>query len=707
MARLKRKPVSSPNRIEVGLNKEWPLVLVIALILFVVYAITSPRTATLEDDGLFIIAGLHAGVAHPPGYPLFTVVGYLFSFLPIDPPALRIHLLSGVFGALAGGVFYLAVRLAGLSPWFAVTAALAYGLSEHFWSQAIIAEVYTLNAFLCFSVLMFCLRASQRRGAAAQREMGWAAICFSLGLANHWPLMVAAFPGFAILLLPQTMLVFKRFPVLLLMALAPAGLLYFWMAMRSLQEGVISFYGPLATFEDFWYYLTRKGYGGVDSSPSSDFGDKALFVWHFLKEVFFLYTPVGLLLAFLGIYRLHQRQETLLLAATGWIFFAHSLLLILMLGFDYEYLNLAVFRPYPLVAYGILAFWMGQGLTQAWTYITPYLQKAAPVQNSPSQEPEAGSRFPTKSLIKSLPAIALLIPALVLYKNFPINDRRDDTTALRYAKSLLENLEPNAVLFVTGDLPTAPVGYLHFGEGYRPDVEVRNTQGLVYPARLFYPPTTKKNETNLTREFVINEKRPLYYTTNIVDFPNPWGSIHFGLYRKVEKEGPELQLRFDQQMEDYFYWLIDNLDTTDRWNRHLHDRLMQQFGEFIGYMVLSSSSDPAWISKRDKMMEAMQKQYFGLIGMSEMLIKYGTVEHLRTVQRWLATADTLIGDTLSKEMVGRHHYRRGYLAYRLGQRQDARDLFNRSLEVHNHPENPSIEALKLVRRPNERGRRQR
>ena len=34
------------------------------------YAATLPRTVVLEDDGLFLMAGVHLGVAHPPGYPL-------------------------------------------------------------------------------------------------------------------------------------------------------------------------------------------------------------------------------------------------------------------------------------------------------------------------------------------------------------------------------------------------------------------------------------------------------------------------------------------------------------------------------------------------------------------------------------------------------------------------------------------------------------
>ena len=59
------------------------VVLSLVFILFSIYGFTTPKTVTLEDDGLFIMASLDGGVAHPPGYPLFTFLGHLFSFLPL------------------------------------------------------------------------------------------------------------------------------------------------------------------------------------------------------------------------------------------------------------------------------------------------------------------------------------------------------------------------------------------------------------------------------------------------------------------------------------------------------------------------------------------------------------------------------------------------------------------------------------------------
>lgn len=75
-----------------------PLLLVSALL--VLYGWSAPRTVALEDDGLFLLAAYFNGVAHPPGYPLYTLLAHLITYLPLGSVAWRVHLLSGIFGAL-------------------------------------------------------------------------------------------------------------------------------------------------------------------------------------------------------------------------------------------------------------------------------------------------------------------------------------------------------------------------------------------------------------------------------------------------------------------------------------------------------------------------------------------------------------------------------------------------------------------------------
>ena len=95
----------------------------------------------LEDDGLFVTTASFAGVAHPPGYPLYVVLGWLASLVPFGSVAWRVHTLSGLMGACTCAcIAWLVLRRTGNRPAAYLTGA-ALAVSEHFWSQAIIADV--------------------------------------------------------------------------------------------------------------------------------------------------------------------------------------------------------------------------------------------------------------------------------------------------------------------------------------------------------------------------------------------------------------------------------------------------------------------------------------------------------------------------------------------------------------------------------------
>ena len=64
----------------------------------------------MEDDGLFILSSYFLGIEHPPGYPLFTLIGHLFTYLPFGSVAYRVHLASALFGALSGAAAWLCAR---------------------------------------------------------------------------------------------------------------------------------------------------------------------------------------------------------------------------------------------------------------------------------------------------------------------------------------------------------------------------------------------------------------------------------------------------------------------------------------------------------------------------------------------------------------------------------------------------------------------
>ena len=146
--------------------RRW-LALIVFLGAFALYLRTlAPSVAQLFDDSLeFQLVGYKLAIAHPTGYPLYTLLLKLFTLLPMGEVAGRANLSSAVFAALAVAlVFRIALKLTGtVLPSLAAAAALA--VSPVFWSQAVIAEVYALNAALIAgAILILISRPSPRSG---------------------------------------------------------------------------------------------------------------------------------------------------------------------------------------------------------------------------------------------------------------------------------------------------------------------------------------------------------------------------------------------------------------------------------------------------------------------------------------------------------------------------------------------------------------
>ncbi len=158
---LKNKDFDRTNAILAGL---------VFLGSFIVYALTVQRSFSFWDCGEFIACSYTLGVPHPPGTPLFVLIGRLFSMVPfVEDISYRVNYLSVISSAVTAMLSYLlAVKLARLfildwsqplNRWIAYAGGIAGGFFVAFgetnWSNSVEAEVYGIS--LALSVLMFWL----------------------------------------------------------------------------------------------------------------------------------------------------------------------------------------------------------------------------------------------------------------------------------------------------------------------------------------------------------------------------------------------------------------------------------------------------------------------------------------------------------------------------------------------------------------------
>ncbi len=198
---------------------DWVAFWAATLLTFAVYFYTLAPTVTLEDSGELAVGGDYLGVPHPPGYPIWSLISWLFArafsfvtFRGQPNPAWSIGLVSTVFGAFAAGITAMLISRSGLDflrhsrePLHktgnriegiiccvaGVVASLLFAFTPNEWSQSTIVEVYSLNAF--FLSLIFLLTYWWMR--APSDKVLWAtAFVFGLGLTNYQVLLLAILP---------------------------------------------------------------------------------------------------------------------------------------------------------------------------------------------------------------------------------------------------------------------------------------------------------------------------------------------------------------------------------------------------------------------------------------------------------------------------------------------------------------------------------
>lgn len=166
----------------------WLGPLLVAAALLPVYLMTMSRAVGEADTFEFQVVAPQLGTAHPTGYPLYLLLGKLFSLLPVGTVAWRVNLASAIFALGAAIIlFWLARRLTG-QPLAALAGAVAWGLAPVVWSQAIVAEVYTLHSLIVAAALwlMVSLSTGEALGRDRRRRLALAlAFTLGLGLTNH------------------------------------------------------------------------------------------------------------------------------------------------------------------------------------------------------------------------------------------------------------------------------------------------------------------------------------------------------------------------------------------------------------------------------------------------------------------------------------------------------------------------------------------
>ena len=275
----------------------------IATIAFWAYTQTLLPGVDLGDTGGFQAAVLWPEVSARQAYPLYYDLARPFVSAVSRPnPARGLNLLSAIFGAAATGLLTFLCALVTSSLAAGAAAGLLLAFSYTFWSQAIIAEVYTLHLAI---VLACCLALYWYAERPSRTRLALFFAVYATGFGNHLSMILLLVP-FAVFLLqvtPDRRTLFSPAVIGMAIAIAAAAALQYWpnlMSTTHLSDRPAAWSERLATF---WFDTTKADWreSMVLGVREDQLSGRAGMWWFDARQQFGM---VGLLLAAVGVFRL-------------------------------------------------------------------------------------------------------------------------------------------------------------------------------------------------------------------------------------------------------------------------------------------------------------------------------------------------------------------------------------------------------------------
>jgi hypothetical protein len=480
------------------------------------YVLTLAPTIAFWDSGEYITVAHILGIPHPPGSPLFVVLGRGWDLLlsPLGlPVAVRLNLFSAALSAGAHFFWFLVVHrmLAGWVPderarLLGAAAAVAISATAFtVWYQSVVNEkVYMIPLLTTALVSWLVLR--WRDAGRPPRTLAIVAFVLALTATNHL-MGVLALPAVItfVLLVDRRALLNARLWRVALPLVALGLALHFFLPIRAAQAPLISEAEPVcesavgAALSVYTWgaagcpalsaVLTRGQY--AKPSILTDPTDPRLprspqlvasqflnygqyFNWQWARGLGGFDPLVGgarpvvtlvfLLLGLAGMRR-HWRGDRQSAAYVAVLFLTLSAGLVVYLNFRYGFsiardrfpaaeMHEVRERDYFfMIGFSVWGLWAGIGLAGLWGRLVNTLGGVG-----------------WRAWAAAAPVVAVM--ALPLALNWSWASRADEHTARDWAYNVLMSVEPYGVLFTNGDNDTFPLWYLQEVEGLRKDVTV-------------------------------------------------------------------------------------------------------------------------------------------------------------------------------------------------------------------------------------------
>jgi hypothetical protein len=398
-----------------------------------------PGLVATGDSPKFQYLGRILGTAHNPGYPLYIMLSHVFSWIPLGTLAYRMNLFSACWAVVTVVFVALACRRLGCGRVATLVACGGLAFGQVFWSQALLAEVYSLAcALLAATLYMLVVWADTRRQAWLLGAMGLVA----LSLGHHLTIVTVA-PALALfVLLHDRGVLSRRSLVLAAVGFLILGLAQYGFILVRTRQGAAYLGSQATNLAELWDVLRAKQFG------------RRLFAFDLRELVAARLTLVGRLLWD----ELGLGGAALGLAGTGALLRSRRYLAALLLG----------------GALGPIVFALNYDVPDLQVFIMLSFVLIWPVVGLGAEYVTARVAGPGSWRGWVVGAALTGLPIWQLASNFKGSDHSDRTFESRYFSALFDWLPARSAVVTENHSVDHLLNYMLYGEGWaaRKDIEL-------------------------------------------------------------------------------------------------------------------------------------------------------------------------------------------------------------------------------------------
>lgn len=495
----------------------------------IIYIITLAPTVSWVDSDELATASSLLKIAHPTGYPLFTILGKVFTLLPAGDEVYRLNLMSAFVSSAAVFIFFKLMLLLfnGLSLSdknkavskikdsdvilnVSLLSSLLLAFSRTFWDNANVIEVYSLHSFFIILLIYIFLKASEiskSKNNAFSNSRYWLLFAFILGLsfANHMT-TIFLIPGFAYIYFSEygfnknslKNLNYLAIPFLLALTL------YLYLFIRA-DNSMLS-WGHTSSFDNFIAHITGRQYNTAMFRSAEDVKVQlSRFIGKYPIEFVYL----NLILIIPGLALIYRQSKKLFYFTV--ILFCSCILL----ASSYTIYDI---YSYFLLCTVVTAIWNGFGILFFLNRLSEF------------------SRALSYALI-----LIFLIP---LSYNYAGNDKSRDYIVKDYVFNLFNSAAQNSIVITNYN----PTYYFQYVKKVRPDI--------VFVNRDFMYNKWYLNSLKETYPDIINRSKPEFDA-----FETELDKLHSNKSRylspKTQADNQDI-MKFQKTLRNLLNSIIDN-----------------------------------------------------------------------------------------------------------------------------------------------------